>query len=72
MLGLAARAGVKRNLTVVEGCTGSPQCAAEVHLEQHSGDKFTWLEIHLSPEDIKTVRRALKIALREWESTHDG
>jgi hypothetical protein len=48
----------------IEGpCSGSPHCAGAIHIERTDGS-YASQEIHLTPSEIRRIRKLLKASLR--------
>ena len=61
---LITTANSRRMVTVRNDCDGSPDCAAEIHIEEGIG----WQECHLTVMEAQLIRKALKKAIQEHEN----
>ncbi len=52
----------KGRIGVAPPCDGSLRCAGSIHIHRNEG---SWTEIHLTRSEIRRVRKALKVLLKE-------
>jgi len=57
-------------VVVTNGCTGSPNCVAEIRIGDASGP-LKWHEAHLDEEEVKKVIEALKGRRKAWKKAQE-
>lgn len=58
-----------KQIGIEPACDGSVHCVGVIHIRHHiDAGTGSWMEMHLTVEEIKWVRRQLKRALRMHES----